>query len=170
MRVTLCLLVAALTVQPVSAQEETHYTYDALGRLNNSYRESGPNAGHITKYRYDAADNRQNVTSKNVVVNLQVDQFIQSADGRFLLYMQSDGNLVLYFGPQALWYAPGTWGTTNQAFFQVDGNFVVYGPSGPLWSAGVDAPGSEMVLQNDGNLVIYSPYGVPLWSTNTGGH
>ncbi|MCI4590389.1 hypothetical protein MOK15_15540 [Sphingobium sp. BYY-5] len=138
--------------------------------MTKSYRETGPNAGNLNTYQYDAADNRQNFSGRNVIKNLQVNQFILSPDGRFKLAMQGDGNLVLYFGSQALWVAPGTYGAGNQAYFQNDGNFVVYGPSGPLWAAGVNSPGAELYLQDDGNLVIYSLYGVPLWHTGTGGH
>lgn len=166
-------IVASLIVSmgsPLLAQNTIHYAYDARGRLIKAYTETGQNAGHINRYSYDRAENRQSVVNNNVMLTLQVNEFIQSPDGRFKLVMQGDGNLVLYFGSQALWVAPGTWGTTNRAAFQNDGNFVVYGPSGALWSAGLQSPGGELFLQNDGNLVIYSINGTPVWATGTGGH
>lgn len=57
------------------------------------------------------------------------------------MYMQTDGNLVIYTGlGRAIWNT-NTWGN----------------------------PGSTLAVQNDGNLVIYSPSGQPLWNTGTGG-
>lgn len=163
------LLICAATTSAL-AQESIRYQYDARGRLVKAYRETGPYRGALAHSQYDAADNRVNYRSKNVIVQLAANQFIQSADGRFKLVMQGDGNLVLYFGAQVLWVAPGTYGTTNTALFQNDGNFVVYGPSGPLWAASINSPGAELALQNDGNLVIYAMDGVAIWHTGTGGH
>ncbi len=57
---------------------------------------------------------------------------IHSADGRFTLLMQADGNLVLYGpGNQALW-ASGSSGHTDvwDAVMQSDGNLVVYDAHG----------------------------------------
>jgi len=61
------LLVAALvlliTFSPALASETITYTYDALGRLVNvNHGTTGPNAGAVSSYTYDKADNRQNVT------------------------------------------------------------------------------------------------------------
>ncbi len=102
-----------------------------------------------------------------------------SADGRFDLIMQGDGNLVLYApGGRALWASrtvgnPGAW-----AIMQSDGNLVVYRrgqppvPSAALWASRTAGhPGAWAVMQNDGNFVVYRP-GSPtppraLWATNT---
>ncbi|QDC36361.1 hypothetical protein [Sphingobium fuliginis] len=163
------LIAAALPVAAKSS-ETIRYHYDAKGRLTKAYRETGPAAGTLAVTAHDKADNRTRYTVKNVVLQLAPGQFIQSGDGRFKLVMQGDGNLVLYQGTQALWVAPGTWGTTNTAAFQTDGNFVVYGPSGPLWASGTYAPGAEIALQNDGNLVIYAMNGSAVWASGTAGH
>ena len=89
-------------------------------------------------------------------------QFRQSADGRFQLIYQGDGNLVLYQG----WSAPLWWTSTNSnnpgfAVMQGDGNFVVYDSTGPVWWSGTGTPGAFLVVQNDGNTVIYSAFGSP---------
>ncbi|WP_394837342.1 hypothetical protein LVJ94_10585 [Pendulispora rubella] len=99
-------------------------------------------------------------------------QGIRSCDGRFLLIMQSDGNLVLYQGNTALW-ASGTAGQPSYgAYMQGDGNLVIYsGLPRALWASGTAGnPGAYLQVQNDGNVVIYRSDHVPIWATNTSGH
>lgn len=99
-------------------------------------------------------------------------ELIRSNDGRFILVMQGDGNLVLYY------YNVGLWSTVtagnpsiNRAIMQGDGNFVLYDTNNVgRWSTiTAGYPGSYIVLQNDGNLVIYQN-GVPRWSSITAGY
>ncbi len=64
---------------------------------------------------------------------------IGSPSENLILYMQPDGNLVLYQYGTALW-SSGTFGQncgSNQCYavFQGDGNFVVYNGSTPLWNS-----------------------------------
>jgi hypothetical protein len=70
---------------------------------------------------------------------------ITSSDGRFVLAIQADGNLVIYWS-----------------------NGV------PLWASnpgGHSAAPYFLAMQGDGNLVIYKPAGGgALWASNTGGH
>jgi hypothetical protein len=98
-------------------------------------------------------------------------QAVSSADRRFALTYQTDGNLVLY-GPG------GTprWSTQNfhapgYAEMQTDGNFVVYASNGtPIWaSQTAGARGARLVLHNDGNIVIYSSTNIAVWASGTGG-
>lgn len=100
---------------------------------------------------------------------LAANDTIPSCDGRFTLYMQGDGNLVLYRnGGGALW-STETWGQPgNVAVMQDDGNLVVYSASGhPRWSSGTHGnPGAVLAMQDDGNLVIYKGSS-PLWSSGT---
>jgi|GEM_PF-6287397 len=96
-------------------------------------------------------------------------QEIKSADGRYTLTMQKDGNLVLYSPNRALWQA----GTSNNPFsrlaIQPDGNMVVYDMNGrPLWYTGTNQR-DKLILQNDGNLVLYNGLNQPLWATLTNG-
>jgi hypothetical protein len=99
---------------------------------------------------------------------LLVGQQLQSNNGRYVLPMQNDGNLVLYAGPTAVW-ATNTWSLPvslrpNHAIMQNDGNFVLYSPANnPAWASGTDGhPGSRIVLQDDRNLVIYDLNSQPL--------
>lgn len=92
-----------------------------------------------------------------------------SANGKYQLILQPDGNLVLYrsHDHKALW-ATGTNGkAVKNAVMQSDGNFVLYGFNEPLWASNTNnKPGSFLVMQDDGNAVIYVP-GPPVWATNT---
>ncbi|MGI8802983.1 MAG: hypothetical protein ACR2KV_12545 [Solirubrobacteraceae bacterium] len=96
---------------------------------------------------------------------------ITSADGRFLLVYQSDGNLVLYrLLDQAATWASGTDGQpVGVCIMQSDGNLVVYNLGGTaVWASGTDGhPGSFVIAQTDGNLVVYQPDNVAIWATNT---
>lgn len=99
-------------------------------------------------------------------------QSATSVDGRFSLFYQSDGNLVLYntqtWAP--LW-ASNTHGTSaGFTAMQGDGNLVIYdAASNPVWSSSTHGnPGAFLVVQSDGNLVIYADYyNSPLWASNT---
>lgn len=96
---------------------------------------------------------------------------LTSCDGRFDLVMQGDGNLVLYKGGQALWNTQTHGHPGAQAFFQDDGNLVVYSAGmSPLWSSETFGhPNAVLAVQDDGNLVIYDGT-TPLWYTGTHGH
>ena len=85
---------------------------------------------------------------------------IASPDGRFVLQMQSDGNLVIR--------APGNipFGDTHTAghdgtiaVMQTDGNFVLRAPGNiPVWASGTDGhPGTVLQVQDDGGVVLYAP-------------
>jgi hypothetical protein len=91
-----------------------------------------------------------------------------SGNGRAILRMQEDGNLVLYKDGRAAW-AAGTWMRGDCAVFQEDGNFVVYDSSGsPVWASGTWRQGAYLAIQDDGNVVIYNANNRPVWATNTG--
>ncbi|MEK7059512.1 MAG: hypothetical protein AAB971_02020 [Patescibacteria group bacterium] len=98
-------------------------------------------------------------------------QSIDTADRRFHLILQGDGNLVLYSPTRALW-ASGTDGKSI-AFLamQGDGNLVLYDSSGrPIWYSSTSGHGVlRLVVQQDGNLVLYSNLNQPYWHTSTSG-
>ena len=96
---------------------------------------------------------------------------IQSPNGRYVLTMQTDGNLVLLApGNRAVW-ASGTGEGSSVLTMQPDGNAVVRAPANrPVWFTGTDAwPGSVLIPQDDGNLVVVAPGNRPVWATNTMG-
>jgi hypothetical protein len=102
---------------------------------------------------------------------LTVSQSITSADGRFRLILQSDGNLVLYANGRIPLWASNTDGHPEvfDAVMQSDGNLVIYDVNGrPLWASNTNGrPGAHLIAQNDGNLVIYGANNTPLWASNT---
>lgn len=103
--------------------------------------------------------------------SLVVGESITSANGRYTLILQGDGNLVLYIsGSEAIWSTRTDGRDVSSAVMQGDGNFVLYGGGGAVWSTGTQRnPGSYIIVQDDGNCVIYSPSGPDLWSSGTAG-
>ena len=105
---------------------------------------------------------------------LRVGQSFSSCSGRYVLSLQTDGNVVLRDqaeGGNAIW-ATGTSHTDAYvAVFQEDGNLVVYDShSNPLWASHTNDQGAvRLALQPDGNLVLYNSMGRALWSTGTAG-
>jgi surface antigen len=95
-------------------------------------------------------------------------QYLRSADNRYALLLQADGNLVLY-GPgyHVLWSA-GVSGADHLTM-QTDGNLVLYAGSKPLWWSGTSGANNRLVVQNDGNLVEYNSNNTPLWFSRTEG-
>ena len=95
---------------------------------------------------------------------------LTSPNGRYVLVMQADGNLVEYDAGTPVW-ASNTNGHPGSDFeAQSDGNFVVYGPGHlPLWASNTSGrPGSVLKIQDDRNIVIYAPGNTPVWATGTG--
>jgi hypothetical protein len=96
-----------------------------------------------------------------------------SGNGRAILRLQQDRNLVLYkdtggsFSP--VFQAPNAFGNGNTAIMQDDGNFVLYDQNNqPVWASGTAGnPGADLAVQEDGNLVVYLN-GNALWASNTG--
>ncbi len=95
---------------------------------------------------------------------------LASADGNYVLVMQSDGNLVMYHGTTALWSSGTSVTSGAECRMQGDGNLVVYGmvegKFTAVWASCTDKPGARLDLQNDGNVVIYHDR-VALWSSES---
>ncbi|MCR6483314.1 CHAP domain-containing protein [Amycolatopsis sp. OK19-0408] len=101
---------------------------------------------------------------------LYPNQYLTSTDGRHVLILQGDGNLVLY-GPgyHALWSTGTSGRSVHSLLMQGDGNLVLYGTGGQgaLWASNTAGRGSSTVrLQDDGNTVLYAGGGAG-WSTGT---
>jgi hypothetical protein len=102
-------------------------------------------------------------------MSLKIGQWLCSTDGRFLLSMQRDGNLVIYQNDKPLWASNTGGADITSAEFQTDGNFVIYSGSRSIWSTKTGGTNANwLVMQNDGNLVMYLN-GRAIWASNTGG-
>ena len=102
---------------------------------------------------------------------LNSNQYILSADARFALILQTDGNLVLY-NRNAIWDSHTGGSGATRLVMQTDGNLVLYNVNTPVWQSQTGGTGSgHLTLQTDGNLVTYNDSsGSPTWWTGSGGH
>ncbi|MFD0339706.1 hypothetical protein ACFVH0_13570 [Streptomyces sp. NPDC127117] len=92
-----------------------------------------------------------------------------SGNGRTILRVQSDGNVVVYKDNRPVWQAPNVYPNADSLVMQEDGNLVVYNRAGdPLWAAGTWHKGRYLSVQDDGNVVVYDSANRPVWATNTG--
>lgn len=101
--------------------------------------------------------------------SLGAGQQLTSPNGKYVLTMQSDGDLVLGEGGATVW-SSGTGGSgAVRVDMQSDGNLVLYKESGEAaWDSKTDNhPGATLTLQDDRNLVVYAPNGDALWSSET---
>lgn len=91
--------------------------------------------------------------------SLHPGQQLQSDNKRFVLTMQTDGNVVLYdANGHPLWATNTSRGATPREFvMQTDGNLVLYSTDGvPRWASNTSKnPGAFLNVQDDGNLVVY---------------
>jgi hypothetical protein len=95
---------------------------------------------------------------------------LYSRGGAYKLAMQTDGNLVYYYGQVIVKWHSNTMGNPGAYMsMQTDGNLVVYSAAGaPLWWSGTCCrSGAYLAVQQDGNLVIYAAGGAPIWYTGT---
>ena len=92
-----------------------------------------------------------------------------SGNGRTILRLQQDRNLVLYRDNKPAFEAANAFGRGNTAIMQDDGNFVLYDENDqPVWASNTERfPGADLAVQDDGNLVVYLN-GNALWASNTG--
>lgn len=130
--------------------------------------------GNLVVYQITAVPHWQSGTGvqyPNVVnagCKLTAGNGMQSPSGAYHLFVQHDGNLVLY-GPSGPVWQSGTFvGDGCTLIMQGDGNLVLYKPDGtPVWATGTRS-GDRVVLQDDGNLVVYAgPQAQPTWSVAT---
>lgn len=98
-------------------------------------------------------------------------QNLTTANRKYRMILQPDGNLVVYSPTRAIWSSGTAGKEVAGLYLQGDGNLVIYGTSGrALWSSSSAGNGSSrLVMQGDGNLVIYGQDGKPTWSSGTSG-
>jgi Trypsin/Fibronectin type III domain len=91
-----------------------------------------------------------------------------SSNGRYVLAMQTDGNLVEYEPSGGPVWSTGTGTPGTVLVNQADGNLVLVAPGNrPIWATDTRTPGSILTIQDDRNLVVYAPGHRAIWQTNT---
>ena len=121
--------------------------------------------GQVTAFTTDSTGAPR--TTLNAGERLAPGEQLTSANGRYSLVMQEDGNLVEYDSGVPVW-SSGTDVPGSDFEAQADGNFVVYAPDHLAeWTTGTSSPGSVLTIQDDRNLVVYAPGNVPVWMSNT---
>ncbi|HEY1954474.1 MAG TPA: hypothetical protein VGH28_02660 [Polyangiaceae bacterium] len=97
-----------------------------------------------------------------------------SCSGRYVLTLQTDGNLVWRDQAQngrAIWATNTSGRDGYAAVFQTDGNLVLYGHyQNALWASHTNGKGGvRLDFQDDGNIVLYDASSNAVWSTGTAG-
>jgi hypothetical protein len=97
-------------------------------------------------------------------------QAVRSVDRKYNLYLQGDGNLVLYSPTRAIWASNTVGSKATKLVMQGDGNLVLYTDQGrAVWNSGTAGRGSSNLnIQPDGNMVVYSSSGAT-WASGTSG-
>ncbi|HSX53106.1 MAG TPA: NBR1-Ig-like domain-containing protein [Patescibacteria group bacterium] len=118
---------------------------------------------------FQTPDNLSYVNTTLHTATMFPGQQLQTADRRYRLVFQTDGNLVLYSPNRALWSSNTQTRGSKYVKLQGDGNLVIYdGNNHPLWNTVTFGNGSSrLVMQADGNLVLYGSSGRAVWNTVT---
>ncbi|GAA5524053.1 hypothetical protein Maes01_00605 [Microbulbifer aestuariivivens] len=135
----------------------------------------------------DAAGNRADSVTRSIEVaappprawgdtlatgqQLVTNEHLTSSNGEYVLYMQTDGNVVLRDTAtrSAIW-ATGTSGSgAIRLRLQSDGNLVMRDADGKaVWSSRTDGTGADrLTLQDDGDLVLRDSNGNTVWASGT---
>lgn len=176
MRNVLLISAGLMLASTALAQETVVYQYDALGRLVSSDVRPAGTGGRRSDYSFDKAGNRQRMENVSIARISQIPvnsslhhgEGMRSANGDHVVYLQQDGNLVIYGRD-----AKATWATMtgdrgqNRLDMQGDGNLVLYSSQGPaVWSSGTwGNPGAYAELTNAGKLTVRRADGTQLWSS-----
>lgn len=114
------------------------------------------------------------LAASTLSVNQQLtsNQYLASDNGKYRLYLQADGNLVLrdWTTRKSMWSSRTHGQGGVRIKLQPDGNLVMSRScSGcAVWSTGTSrSEAIRLVVQNDGNLVLYTASNRPVWATDT---
>lgn len=98
---------------------------------------------------------------------LQSGEYLVSEDGRFVLIMQTDGNLVIYGPGRRAYWSSNTAGNPGAYLgVQSDGNIVIYAGGRARWTTDTNNA-QRLVMQSDGNLVARNSSNQARWASNT---
>ncbi|MER5638743.1 hypothetical protein ABT095_17485 [Kitasatospora sp. NPDC002227] len=136
-----------------------------LGLLTAGTAHAAPAASAAPKPAVAAA-----AVAKTVITGTTIrhqNEYWASPDGSTKLYMQWDGNVVVYKNGTAVWSAPGAMPNGNFLAMQVDGNLVVYSASNtPLWASNTGGHyGAVLAVYDSGAIQVEQPDGTVLWTS-----
>ncbi|MEU7909276.1 LamG-like jellyroll fold domain-containing protein [Actinoplanes sp. NPDC049118] len=120
----------------------------------------------VTSARFDAQ--AADLSGANVLAvdqTLHEREALRSNSGTYQLWMQEDGNLVLYENDTAIWSTNTTANPGASLIMQGDGNLVLYSSAKTmLWSTGTyDTTADRLVLYDDGDLALLDAAGQVVW-------
>jgi hypothetical protein len=98
---------------------------------------------------------------------LRVSEELKSTNGKYILVLQADGNLVAYESQgKALWSSDTMGSGATECVMQEDGNLLLNNAFGRVvWASHTAGyKNAKLMIQNDGNLVIYNERGLPVWA------
>jgi hypothetical protein len=136
------------TATPKSTPKPTPSTNECLGVVNGR------------KYLGAKITNGQRINA---------DEYIASANKKFVAIMQGDGNFVVYNSDQPLWNSETNSKDGQFLILQSDGNVVIYTNNGTkaVWDASTwGKRTTELIMQDDGNLVAYAS-AKAVWASDT---
>ncbi|MFL0799800.1 MAG: hypothetical protein K6L80_05075 [Agarilytica sp.] len=101
--------------------------------------------------------------------SLYLEDYIESSNGRYRLYMRNDGNVVVYGDRNDVIFQSNSAGSAGAYLtMQADGNLVAHGSDGSaIFTTGTHGnPGAYATLEDSGSLVVYAANGTtPLWTS-----
>ncbi len=109
--------------------------------------------------------------SLDIDERLAANEYLQSSNGSYRLYLQGDGNLVLRNAAAAALWSSATVGKGGTSLkMQSDGNLVLSTSSGvTVWSSATIGKGAvRATLSDDSNFVLRTASNSTVWSSNTG--
>jgi len=106
------------------------------------------------------------LTKASILHGLTAGQSVTSPAGNYRVSLDAAGTLaVRTSGGSVVWSRAGVAGSS--LVIDGEGNLLFTDPTGyPQWTAGVNSPGSYLLLTDSGNLVLYALNGRVLWDAN----
>ncbi len=174
-------------------------SYDVLGRVLGKVEpgSGNDNKGVYSRYERDAYGNAVKIAQGEVLVqnqengppklsgmvqlgqqqSLQAGEALYSANGRYQLLLQTDGNLVIYDSvtgtptqPTAIWQSGTGAGSSGaeslRLTMQDDGNLVLYRGATALWSSQTQGKGMMLRLSDAGQLELRDDAGAVRWTSS----
>ena len=139
------------------------------GRVQRIYFEKKVPEERLAKLRKEEPEKPKKEPERELGPNekLRSPEELKSINGKYVLKMQGDGNLVAYDSRgKAFWSSDTAGSGAVECVMLGDGNLVLRDKKGKVvWATYTDGfKNSRLAIQNDGNLVIYNERGLAVWA------